>query len=318
MKPQTELSRVERLEPALLLTAVAAGLAVARVAPQAAALAERILTPALVLLLTAVFYRVPLERLRVAFGHRRYFLTALGLNFVLTPFVAYGLGWLFLRDERALWLGLVLVLVTPCTDWYLVFTALARGDVALNLALLPWNLVLQLLLLPIYLFLFTQALIPLELSVVARSFLLFVVVPFALAQVARRFSRSFGTGPAAERSAVAAQYGSLMLLIVALFAQQGGVLFAQPRVLLLLIPPLVVFFVVLAAAALLAGRAASFSGPTRAALACTAVARNSPLTLSLALVLFPAFPQVALTQVVEPLVELPFLVLLAWWLRRAS
>ena len=312
MSEPAPFSRMEKLEPALLLTAVAAGLAVARALPQAAAVAERILTPALMLLLTAVFYRVPLGRLRVALGHRRYFLTALGLNFVLTPLAAYGLGWLFLRDERALWLGLVLVLVTPCTDWYLVFTSLARGDVALNLALLPWNLLLQLALLPVYLFLFTQALIPLELGVVARSFLLYVVIPFALAQVARRLA----SGAAAERSAVVAQYGALALLIVAVFAQQGGMLFSQPRVLLLLLPPLGLFFFLMAVVAVAVGHAANFSAPTRAALACTAVARNSPLTLSLALVLFPAYPQVALTQVVEPLLELPFLVLLATVLRR--
>jgi len=314
MKPQTEFSGMERLEPALLLTAVAAGLAVARAAPQAAAQAERLLTPALILLLTAVFHRVPLQRLRVALGHRRYFLTALGLNFVLTPLAAYGLGWLFLRDERALWLGLVLVLVTPCTDWYLVFTALARGDTALNLALLPWNLLLQLALLPLYLWVFTSALIPLELGAVARSFLLYIVIPFALAQAARRLA----SGPAAERSAVVAQYAALTLLIVAVFAQQGGVLFAQPRVVLLLLPPLALFFFLMATVAVGAGRAANFSAPTRAALACTAVARNSPLTLSLALVLFPAYPQVALTQVVEPLLELPFLVLLAAVLRRSG
>jgi ACR3 family arsenite efflux pump ArsB len=311
---QPEFDRLERLEPALLLTAVAAGLAVARAAPQAAALAERLLIPALMLLLTAVFYRVQLQRLGAAFGHRRYFLTALGLNFVLTPLVAYGLGWMFLRDERALWLGLILVLVTPCTDWYLVFTALARGDVALNLALLPWNLLLQLALLPLYLWLFTSALIPLELGVVARSFLLFVVVPLALAQVTRRFA----SGPAAERSSVVIQYAALTLLIGAVFAQQGGVLFSEPRVLLRLIPPLMVFFVAMALAAVGAGRAANLSAPSRAALACTAVARNSPLTLTLALVLFPGHPQVALTQVVEPLLELPFLVGLAWWLRRTT
>jgi ACR3 family arsenite efflux pump ArsB len=311
---QPGFGRLERLEPALLLSAVAGGLAVARAAPQAGALAERILTPALMLLLTAVFYRVPLQRLRAALGHGRYFAAALALNFVLTPLLAYGLGWLFLQDERALWLGLILVLVTPCTDWYLVFTALARGDVALNLALLPWNLLLQLALLPLYLWVFTRALIPLELSAVARSFLLYIVVPFALAQAARRLA----SGPVAERSSVVTQYAALTLLIVALFAHQGGVLFSQPRVVLWLAPPLALFFFLMAMVALAAGRAANLSAPSRAALACTAVARNSPLTLSLALVLFPAYPQVALVQVVEPLLELPFLVLLATLLRRTT
>lgn len=303
---------LERLEPALLLSAVAVGLGVARLVPGASALAGPAIPPALVLLLLAVFSRVPLDRLRVAFTQRRYFGVALAVNFLLTPLVAYGLGWLFLRDAPALWLGLVLVLVTPCTDWYLVFTALARGDVPLNLALLPWNLLLQLALLPVYLYVFTRALIPLEAGLLLRSVLLYVVVPLALAQLLRRLFR-----PAAlERRMVAVQYAALTVLIVALFAHQGEVLFERPLVLLRLVPPVVLFFVLLALVAVMVGRWAGFAAPTRAALACTACARNSPLTLSLALVLFPGYPLVALSQVVEPLLELPLLVLLSAWLRR--
>ncbi|HIH69628.1 hypothetical protein [Methermicoccus shengliensis] len=40
---------------------------------------------------------------------------------------------------RAKWLGLIMLLVTPCTDWYLVFTGVARGDVPFCLTLLPWH-----------------------------------------------------------------------------------------------------------------------------------------------------------------------------------
>ncbi|MFQ5724445.1 MAG: arsenic resistance protein, partial [Terriglobia bacterium] len=76
-------------------------------------------------------------------------------------------------------------------------------------------------------------------------------------------------------------------------------------------------FLLLSAVAVLVGRWLAFSAPTRASLACTACARNSPLTLSLALVLFPGYPLVAVSQVIEPLLELPFLILLAWWLRRS-
>lgn len=312
--PPAQLSWVERLEPALLLTAVGLGLGLARWAPLLAERSRYAITPALLLVLLAVFFRVPLAHLHRAFGHRRYFGVALGINFLLTPLVAYGLGWLFLRDVPVLWLGLVLVLVTPCTDWYLVFTALARGDIPLNLALLPWNLVLQLALLPVYLFLLTRKLVPLDMAVFGQAFLFFVVIPFGLAQVLRRFL----AGPAAERWMVMLQYGSLTLLIVALFAHQGGVLFQRPLVLLRLVPPVVLFFVLLALVAAAVGRWAAFSAPTRAALACTACARNSPLTLSLALLLFPAYPLVALSQVVEPLVELPLLILLAAWLRRTA
>ncbi len=47
-----------------------------------------------------------------------------------------------------------MLMVTPCTDWYLIFTEIAKGNVALSTAILPVNLILQVLLLPIYLFLF--------------------------------------------------------------------------------------------------------------------------------------------------------------------
>ena len=44
-------------------------------------------------------------------------------------------------------------MVTPCTDWYLIFTGISKGNVALGSSILPLNLVLQLVLLPVYVFL---------------------------------------------------------------------------------------------------------------------------------------------------------------------
>ena len=46
-----------------------------------------------------------------------------------------------------------MLMVTPCTDWYLIFTGIAKGNVALGSSILPLNLVLQLVLLPVYVFL---------------------------------------------------------------------------------------------------------------------------------------------------------------------
>ena len=57
-----------------------------------------------------------------------------------------------------IFVGLIFYLVAPCTDWFLGFTKLANGDVDINLAILPINLISQILLLPVYLFLFTNSL----------------------------------------------------------------------------------------------------------------------------------------------------------------
>ncbi|MGC8035578.1 arsenic resistance protein, partial [Salmonella enterica] len=70
--------------------------------------------------------------------------------YLFTPLVAWALGAGLLGAQPDLRIGLLLLLVTPCTDWYLVFTALARGHTGIAVALLPVNLVLQLMLLPVY------------------------------------------------------------------------------------------------------------------------------------------------------------------------
>lgn len=205
-----------------------------------------------------------------------------------------------------------MVLVTPCTDWYLAFTARAGGDVAANLALLPWNLLLQIALLPAYLHLLTRALVVLDWSLIGRSLLLYVLLPLGLAQAARRLL------PRLEARIGAAQVAALALLVAAMFAAQGSVLVDQPTVLARMIAPVALFIAAMAGLAWGAAQWMDMGVERAKALACTTAARNSPLTLSLALVFFPGAPLVALSQVVEPLIELPLLVLLAAGARRLS
>jgi arsenite transporter len=128
--------------------------------------AVHLIVPALAVMLLSVFLGVPLRSLTDALHHPRFTGLSFGINFVWTPVLAYGLGFVFLHDHSELWLGLIMLLVTPCTDWYLVFTSLARGDLRLSTALLPWNLVLQLLLLPVHLLLFGGTFVRIEYGVV--------------------------------------------------------------------------------------------------------------------------------------------------------
>jgi len=48
-------------------------------------------------------------------------------------------------------LGVLLVLLAPCTDWFITFCQLGGGDSPRAVAVTPINLLLQLLLLPLYL-----------------------------------------------------------------------------------------------------------------------------------------------------------------------
>ncbi|SFL74530.1 Sodium Bile acid symporter family protein [Nitrosomonas communis] len=74
-------------------------------------------------------------------------------NFILLPLVVSGLLML-VPDEPAIRLGVLLVLLMPRTDWCISFTHLGGGDTKLAIAFSPISLLLQITLLPVYLWVF--------------------------------------------------------------------------------------------------------------------------------------------------------------------
>ena len=99
--------------------------------------------PLLMVMLFGVFLQTPFESLKKGFINFRVAGLSLAINFLWTPLMALGLSWLFFRDSPDVFIALIMDLVTPCTDWYLLFTAIAGGHLALSTALLPWNLLLH-------------------------------------------------------------------------------------------------------------------------------------------------------------------------------
>lgn len=174
----------ERSQPLLILLSVLPGLGLALIG-DVAALAGQFMIPLLMGMLYAAFLPIPLRHLGRAFGNYRVTLASLAVNFVWTPLLDWGLGALFLRDAPDLRVGLLMLMVTPCTDWYLVFTGIAKGNVSLATALLPLNLVLQMVLLPVYLALFAQALVSLDLGVLVGKIATVLLIPLALALLSR-------------------------------------------------------------------------------------------------------------------------------------
>lgn len=138
------------------LGALVLGLLLGRAAPVLGPAAEASVWPVLALLLSATFLQLPLTAVPKAFRDTRFLGTALVGNFVLVPVLVWGLVQLAPPDP-ALRLGLLLVLLVPCTDWFITFTQLGGGDGARATALTPVSLLLQLALLPVYLWLLGEA-----------------------------------------------------------------------------------------------------------------------------------------------------------------
>lgn len=305
------LGLLDRIQPLLLLGAIVVGLVLARLKPTLAARLTPLVTAGVFLVIYFIMLGVSTRRIMHAFARWKPTFVAIGINFLITPFIAWTLGYLFLRNEPDIWVGLILYLVTPCIGWYLVFTELARGDVELGVSLLFWNVVLQIVLLPVYMALLAGTVVHIEIADILRSVITFLVLPLALAAITRWLLKRFAISVEVATKKVALPYLktiTLMIVIAAMFASQGGVLFENPSVVLMMILPGVAFFVIALLMATLAARLFRLSYPEFALLAFTTTARNSEASLAIAVTAFSS-PLVALTVVIGPSIELPVLIL---------
>jgi ACR3 family arsenite efflux pump ArsB len=207
--------------------------------------------------------------------------------------------------------------VTPCTDWYLVFTGLSKGNVELGMSILPLNLILQIVLLPVYLLVLIGSEVTMDVGSLVSSVAMVLVIPFVLACITKAMTKNSEK----FKSILSEQGDNLQLLflclaVVVMFASEGKNLLDNPLLLAQMFIPLLIFFAVLFFVAQIVGRLQKFPKKDTVALNMTTLARNSPLSLAIAVVTFPEQPLVSLALVIGPLIELPVLSVISGILKR--
>ncbi|XFA73414.1 hypothetical protein RYO59_001660 [Thermosynechococcaceae cyanobacterium Okahandja] len=307
------MSLFDKLQPLFILLSVVLGLTLAQVSglPHIANVAT---VPLLAIMLYATFLLMPLQQIGRAIRNPKVTLVSLGINFLWTPVLAWGLGAVFLRNMPDLWVGFIMLMVTPCTDWYLIFTSLSGGDVPLAIALLPLKLILQIILLPIYLLVFAGTLVESNPQILVESILWVLMVPFLIAFLSRQWAvHWWGEAWLQQQGSKisALQMGCLNIAIVAIFTGESRVLFERPSLLLQLLPPVALFFLINFGVAQSLGRWLRLSYATSVCLTYTTLARNSPLSLAIAASAFPDRPLITLALVIGPLIELPILMVIS-------
>ncbi|MED4770532.1 arsenic resistance protein [Cytobacillus firmus] len=273
--------------------------------------ADSFIIPFLLFMLYGLFLTIPLKGLKNAFKNIKFLSTDVILNFLWTPLLAWGLGAIFLSEHPALWLGFILLLVTPCTDWYLIFTSIAKGNISLSTSVLPVNLILQVILLPIYLLIFSGTIETVGVSTILESVVLVLLVPFILASLTRNFLKK--RQEILEKKIIplfaSSQMLFLCLAIVAMFASQGSYLLSNLEVIWLMLIPLSLFYMINFILAQTVGKVFKYNYEDTVSLSMAIIARNSPISLAIVLTAFPGQPLIALALIIGPLIELPVLAL---------
>ncbi len=241
------------------------------------------------------------------------------VNWAVKPFSMALLGWIFIRGVFAEWLpadqidsyiaGLILLAAAPCTAMVFVWSNLSDGEPHFTLTQVVLNdTIMVFAFAPIVGMLLGLSAIAVPWNTLFLSVVLYLVIPFAVAQFWRRWLLAAG-GTSALRH-TQARLGPISLVallatLIFLFGFQGEQILSQPLIIALLAIPILIQVYFNSALAYLLNRklcvAHCVAGPS----ALIGASNFFELAVATAIVLFGFESGAALATVVGVLIEVP-------------
>ena len=243
------------------------------------------------ILMYSMFSQIPFTSLKESFANRRFIWALLTVNFIAVPIVVWLLSK-FLPEYPPLLLGVYLVLLTPCIDYVIVFTALGGGNEKIILISTPILFITQMLLLPLYLLLFIgdDAAEIVDPGPFLEAFFGLIVIPLGLAILIQVFAKKSGIGNKIINISAWLPVPFMALTLFVVVASQIGKLSTYIDLIIKVIPIYIAFMIIMPIISRFiakwfdldigSGRALIFSGATRNSLVVLPLALALPGDLS--------------------------------------
>ena len=268
-----------------------------------------------------LFFELPIENIVKRVKNIKFISITWLTNFVVIPTIGFLIASLFFRGEPLFFIGLLIYFLAPCTDWFLGFIKLAKGDTAMGAVLMPINMISQLLLFPVYMLIFAQSAIAIDFAGMFDTLLNWFLIPFVLAVILhfavrkllqKKIQKTIATGTAALIEFV------LALLVFVIFAANSTTIFEHLDKAALILLAVLIFFVTVYFVTERISTWLKFPHAQRAVYTITTSARNAPLMLALAAAVFPDQPLIYAAIIIGMLVEFPQLTFLSVLLKKQA